>query len=84
VVVIDGALDGLEPALALRIVTRLTALGSTVVVVTADPAMAAALPRTIALTTPPTLPSPPTPTTTTPTTMQDPPPKAGERKGGGR
>jgi len=65
VVIIDGALDGLEPGLARRIVARLKALDSTIIIVTADPDMAAALPRTISLTPGPTTPT--TPPTTTPT-----------------
>ena len=89
VIIVDGALDGIEPALARRIVDRLVALPSTLLVVTADAAMAAWLPRTIALRTTATATTATTATatattTTTTTNQQQRSSKKARRARGGR
>ncbi len=59
-IVLDGALDGLAPALTVRILARLKNTGTTVVIVTADDDVAPFAPRTITLAPSPS-PSPPPP-----------------------
>jgi putative ABC transport system ATP-binding protein len=64
VIVIDGALDGVEAAQARRIAARVAALPSTVVLVTADPSVASVCAQQLVLSTATTAPTTTTTTTT--------------------
>ena len=59
-ILLDGALDGLAPAVVVRILDRLARTGATVLIVTADDDLARLVPRTITLAEA-SLPSPPPP-----------------------
>lgn len=60
-IVFDGALEGLTPALVTRLFARLARAGSTVVLVTSDDDLARLAPRTITLQELPSSPPPPSP-----------------------